>query len=43
MGIPFGSDFLFMSFLQKVLDDDVCHVDVFLRLRDVQIALGISF
>jgi hypothetical protein len=30
-----------MSFLQKALDDNVCHVDVLLRLGDVQVTLGI--
>jgi hypothetical protein len=41
MGFPFGF-VLFSSFvLQDALDEDVRHVDVFLRLGDVHVAFGI--
>jgi hypothetical protein len=36
----FGSIFFTSSFLQDALDEDVHHVDVFLRLGDVQIVFG---
>jgi hypothetical protein len=43
LGILFGSTSFNFSFLQNKLDKDVCHVDAFSRLRDVQIAFGIPF
>jgi len=33
----------FFSFLEDALDENVCYVDVFFRLRDVQFAFGILF
>ncbi len=41
MGFPFGSMLFSFSVLHDVLDEDVCHVDVFLRSGDVHVAFGI--
>jgi hypothetical protein len=43
LGRPFWFWFFFSSFLQEVLDEDVCHGDVLSKLRDVQVAFGILF
>ncbi len=43
LGILFGFTSLIFSFLQNKLDKDVCHVDAFSRLRDVQVTFGIPF
>jgi hypothetical protein len=36
----FGSTFFTSSFLQDALDEDVHHVDVLLKLGDIQIVFG---
>jgi hypothetical protein len=36
-GVPLKST----SFLQDVLDEDVCHLNALLKLEDVQVAFGI--
>jgi hypothetical protein len=41
LGVPCGYTSLAFSFLQKVLGEDVWHVDVFLKLGDVYVAFGI--
>jgi hypothetical protein len=41
--ISFGFVYLISSFLQGALDEDVWHVSVFLKLRDVQVTFGIFF
>ncbi len=43
LGVLFGSGSFFSSFLQEVLDEDVRHGHVFLKLGDVQVAFGILF
>jgi hypothetical protein len=41
LGIPFGFTSFIFSFFQKVLNEDVKHVDMFLRLWDVHVVFGI--
>jgi len=41
LGLPFGSASFSFSFLQVVLNEDVRHVETFLKLKDVQVAFGI--
>jgi hypothetical protein len=41
LGIPFGSNSFFLSFLQKVLDENVRHANALPKLGDVQVAFGI--
>jgi hypothetical protein len=41
MGVLFGSNSFSSSFLQKALDENVHHVGVLPRLRDVQVTFGI--
>jgi hypothetical protein len=41
LGVPFGFVSFSYSFLCDVLDENVCHANVLLKLKDVQIAFGI--
>jgi hypothetical protein len=41
LGVPLESFSFTSFFFQDILDDDVQHIDVFLRLGDVQVAFGI--
>ncbi len=41
LGVPLDSFSFTSSFFQDVLDDDVQHIDAFLRLGDVQMTFGI--
>ncbi len=43
LGVPFGFASFAFSFLQEVLSENVRHVDVFPRLRNVQVAFDILF
>jgi hypothetical protein len=43
LGIPFGSNSFFSSSLREVLDENVHHVDLRKKLRDVQVPFKISF
>jgi hypothetical protein len=42
-GVPFGSTSFASFLLQKVLDEDVQHVNMFLKLGDIQVVFGIIF
>jgi hypothetical protein len=41
--VPCGFVLFSSSFFKDTLDEDVCHVDVFIRLGDVHVAFGILF
>ncbi len=41
LGTPFEFASFSSSFLQYMLEEDVCHVETFLSLGDVQVAFGI--
>jgi hypothetical protein len=43
LGVSFGFVAFFFSFLENVLDENVYHVDVLLKLGDVHVAFGILF
>jgi hypothetical protein len=43
LGVPFGFDCFSLSFLQKVLNENVHHVDELSRLGDVHVAFGVLF
>ncbi len=43
LSIPFGSNSLSFSFLQVMLNEDVWHVETFLRLRDVRVVFLFFF
>jgi hypothetical protein len=41
LDIPFGFRVVVFSSLQEALDEDVWQVDMFLKLKDVQVAFSI--
>jgi hypothetical protein len=43
LGIMFGSTSFISYFLWYALDENVCHVDAFPKLKDIQVAFGIFF
>lgn len=43
LGIPFGSPSFAFFFIQYALDDNVCHVEALLSLRNILVAFGILF